>query len=417
MRIEVLCTGDELLTGLTADTNSPFFMERLFALGEQVARTTVVGDVREEIEEALRTLSARAEGVLVSGGLGPTADDLTAECAARVAGVPLVEDAQALKAIQERFAARGLAFTPNNARQARVPRGAEVVQNPVGSAPMFILKLGGCTAYFVPGVPSEYRALVEQAVLPRLAAQIAKQPGRVFRASRLLKTIGVAESHLDARMAPLVAKHPRVTFGYRTHAPENHLKLLAEGPDEASARAALRAALAEVRAELGGLVFGEAEDTLPAVVHALLRSRGETVAAAESCTGGLITQLLTDPPGASEVVRGGTVPYHEDLKATWVKVPPKRLAQFGAVSPEVASDLARGIRDEAGATWGLSATGFAGPTGGTEADPVGTVYLGLAGPAGVEVERHLFFGTRERVRRAAAENAIDLLRRSLLRGP
>jgi nicotinamide-nucleotide amidase len=214
-------------------------------------------------------------------------------------------------------------------------------------------------------------------------------------------------------MAPLAVRHPRVTFGYRTHAPENHLKLLAEGADEASARAALDAALSEVRAELGQAIFGEATDELPAVVNALLRARSETVATAESCTGGLIAQRLTDPAGASQVVRGGAVVYQEDLKANWARVPASRLAQFGAVSREVAADLAQGIRVEANATWGLSATGFAGPTGGTEADPVGTVYLGLAGPGGVEVERHRFFGDRARVRAAAAANAIDLLRRRL----
>lgn len=417
MRIEVLCTGDELLTGLTADTNSPFFMERLFSLGEQVARTTVVGDVREELEEALKTLSARADAVLVSGGLGPTADDLTAECAARVAGVPLVEHAQTLRMLKERFVARGIAFTENNARQARVPQGAEVVTNPVGSAPMFILTLGRCTLFFVPGVPREYQALVEQEVLPRLAERIAAQPSRIHRAARLIKTIGIPESHLDAWMAPIAARHPSVTFGYRTHAPENHLKLLAEGPDAASATRALEAALTEVRATLGVAIFGEAADLLPAVVDALLRARGETVATAESCTGGMMAGLLTDPAGASEVLRGGAVVYQEDLKAKWARVPQARLDRFGAVSAEVAADLAVGIRDEAGATWGLSATGFAGPTGGTEADPVGTVYLGLAGPsdtsATATVERHRFFGTRERVRRAAAANGLDLLRRRL----
>lgn len=413
MRIEVLCTGDELLTGLTADTNSPFFMERLLALGEQVARTTVVGDVREELEEAMRTLFARAEVVLVSGGLGPTSDDLTAECAARVANVPLVEDPETLRSIQARFAARGLTFTPNNARQARVPKGAQVVQNPVGSAPMFILSVGRCTAFFVPGVPREYRALVEGEVIPRLAQRLAAQPGRRFRAARLLKTLGIPESHLDARMAPLAARHPEVTFGYRTHAPENHLKLLAEGDDEASARAALDAVVAEVRAELGPAIFGEGVDELPAVVNALLRARGETVATAESCTGGLIAQRLTEPPGASEVFLGCAVVYQESLKAKWAHVPEERLARYGAVSAEVAADLAQGIRAEAGATWGISATGFAGPGGGTEAAPVGTVFLGLAGPGGVEVAHHRFVGTRERVRAAAAANAVDLLRRRL----
>ena len=168
MRVEVLCTGDELLTGLTVDTNSPYFMEQLLPHGEQVARTTVVGDVREEILEALRTLSAREDVVLVSGGLGPTADDLTAECAAEAAGVPLVESAEALAALEARFARRGILLTPNNRRQARVPRGAEVVLNPNGSAPMFVLRLNRATLFFLPGVPREYRSLVDTEVLPRL---------------------------------------------------------------------------------------------------------------------------------------------------------------------------------------------------------------------------------------------------------
>ena len=175
MRVESLCTGDELLTGTTTDTNSTWFQQRLLGLGEQVARTTVVGDVREEILEALRTLSARADVVLVSGGLGPTSDDLTAEVAAEAAGVPLVLHARAEAQLRERFAKRNIVVTENNLKQVQVPEGAEVVLNPVGSAPMFILRLGRAVLFFLPGVPREFRALVEEAVLPRIRALRAER--------------------------------------------------------------------------------------------------------------------------------------------------------------------------------------------------------------------------------------------------
>src|SRR3954463_1568863 len=224
MRIEILCTGDELLNGTIADTNSPWFMNRLFELGELVTRTTVVGDDRQELVSSMREVSARADAVLVSGGLGPTADDLTAACAAEAAGVPLVEDARAMESLRARFAKRNLELTANNARQAQVPQGAEVVLNPVGSAPMFILTLGRCTLFFVPGVPREYQALVGQEVLPRLAAMLGREAGRPVRKVRVLKTVKIFESHLDAVVMPIAARHPRIRVGYRTHAPENHLK-------------------------------------------------------------------------------------------------------------------------------------------------------------------------------------------------
>src|SRR5262245_24548557 len=262
MRIEALCTGDELLTGVTTDTNSTWFQQQLLAHGEQVARTTIVGDVREEILEALRTLAARADAVLGSGGLGPTADDLTAEVAAEAAGVPLMLHEGALAALRERFARRGLTVTENNLRQVKVPAGSEVVLNPAGSAPMFILRLGRATLFFVPGVPREYRALVESAVLPRIDALRAPRGEAGFRALRLLKTVFLPESHLGARVRPLLAVHPRVTFGFRTHYPENHLKLMAEGRTHEEARAALEAAEAAARPLLGDHLFGVDGETM-----------------------------------------------------------------------------------------------------------------------------------------------------------
>jgi nicotinamide-nucleotide amidase len=401
MRIEILCTGDELLNGTIADTNSPFFMSRLFDLGGTVARTTVVGDVREEIVSALREVSGRAELVLVSGGLGPTSDDLTAECAAEVAGVPLVEDARALEAIRARFARRNLEVTPNNARQARVPRGAEVVLNPVGSAPMFIVTLGRCTLFFLPGVPREYRALVEREVLPRVDALLARRPGRMARATRVLKTVGLAESHLDARVEPIAARHPRIRVGYRTHAPENHLKLIAEAPTPEEAGAALAAVERECRAALGDHVFGADGDELAAVVGARLRERRETLAVAEAYTGGLLCQLLTGVAGAADYLRAGRV------------VPAGSDAVSSGASEEVACQMAGGVRAQAGATWGVAITGEIGPEGHAARDEVGTIFCAVAGEGRSLAERHAFAGDLDRIRRFAAHAAMDLLRRTL----
>ena len=410
MRIEALCTGDELLTGVTTDTNSTWFQQRLLEHGLQVNRTTVVGDVREEILEALQTLSARADVVLVSGGLGPTTDDLTAEVAARAAGVPLVVHEGALAALKERFAVRGLTVTENNIKQVLVPAGSEVVLNPAGSAPMFILRLGNALLFFVPGVPREYRALVETAVLPRIDALRAERGETGFRALRLLKTVFLAESHLDARVRHLHALHPRVTFGFRTQFPENHLKLMAEGRTQEEAREALEAADAAVRPLLGDHLFGVDGDTMASVVGRQLVARRETLALAESCTGGRIGSMLTDVAGASAYFLGSAVTYANDLKERWVSVAHTTLVENGAVSQMVAAEMARGARKGGGSTWALSVTGIAGPDGGTPEKPVGTVFIGLDGPDGTEVKAHRFHGDREWIRSASAYAALDRLR-------
>jgi nicotinamide-nucleotide amidase len=231
---------------------------------------------------------------------------------------------------------------------------------------------------------------------------------------KLLKTVNLPESHLDARMAPLLPKHPLITFGYRTHPPENHLKLLAEAPTKEAALAALAAVEADAREALGPTCFGADEDTLPGVVLAALRARGQRLSLAESCTGGIIASLLTDVPGSSDVLYGGAVTYAEAAKTQWAGVEPALLAQHGAVSHACADAMAHGIRQATHTDWALAVTGYAGPGGGTEADPVGTVYLAVSSAAGTHVERTRFHGDRERVRRFAAHSALDLLRRSVL---
>jgi len=414
VRIEVLCTGDELLSGLTTDTNSPYFMGKLYDMGEKVARSQTVGDVREHIIEALTSVRTRADAVLVSGGLGPTADDLTAECAAEAAGVRLIENAEVLAELKARFAKRNFVFTPNNAKQALVPEGAELVRNPVGTAPMFIQRIEGCTLFFVPGVPREYKALVDREVLPRIAKMLERDRARVFRAARLLKTIGLAESHLDARVAPLAKIHNQVIFGFRTHAPENHLKLLAEGRSQQEADEALAAAERDCRELLAPYVFGADQDSFAAVVGSLLRERNATVGIAESCTGGMTAELLSAPAGASNYFIGSAVVYANAMKERWAGVRRESLETYGAVSKEVAIELAEGARRECSATYGLGITGIAGPSGGTPEKPIGTVCFALATPQGTQSHHQALLGDRERIRLFAAAHALDMLRRHLL---
>ncbi len=416
MRIETLCTGDELLTGLTSDTNSRFFQELLLErCGLTVRRSTVVGDVRADLIEVLDTLAARCDVVLVSGGLGPTTDDLTIECAAEAAGVPLLEDPIVMQHLRARFEKRGIALTENNRRQARVPEGSEAVLNAEGSAPLVIQRRGACTLFFVPGVPREYRHLVASFVIPKLEAMTASSRTTVTRLT-VLKTMGVPESHLDAKVQPLLAKHPAVTFGYRTHAPENHLKLLATGATADEAERVLGLAEHDARALLGDVVFGAGDQTLAQVLGRVLLEKRLTLAVAESCTGGLISAACTAVPGASEWFLGGAATYAASAKTTWAKVPPSLIETHGVVSSPVAEAMAIGAREVLGATCGLSVTGSAGPSGGDPVNPVGTVFIAVATPQGVTIEKHRFGGDRERVRSFAAATALDALRRRLIAG-
>lgn len=411
MRIETICTGDELLTGLTSDTNSRFFQETLLdRTGLTVRRSTVVGDRRDDIIDALNEAAARCDVVLVSGGLGPTSDDLTAECAATAAGVPLVESAEALRHLEQRFKDRGIVLTDNNRRQALVPQGSEVVLNAEGSAPMFIQPRGRCVLFFVPGVPREYRHLVQEHVVPRIAQL---KGSTEVRKLALLKTVGLPESHLDARVKPLAEKYPNVVFGFRTHPPENHLKLLATGATEAEASAALEQVVAEARTILGPTCFGRDAQTLPGVVLAALKQHRQFVALAESCTGGMMAEQLTSEPGASESFYGAACTYLEDAKTQWAGVAEGLLAQYGAVSKETTEAMAKGVLARTGVQWAVSTTGWAGPGGGDAENPVGTVFIGLAGPFGVKVEKYRFHGDRERVRAFATATALDLLRKAL----
>ncbi len=404
LHVEILATGDELLTGQVVDTNSPWLMDRLWDLGVMVRRKVLVGDDRDDLDAALRDTTARADVVVMCGGLGPTEDDLTAERVAAVQGVPLVLDEPSLRAIEERFRSFGRTMTPNNEKQARVPRGAEVIPNPHGTAPGFAATVGRALVVCLPGPPPEFRGLCEAWLLPRLAARTGQIP-----AARLVKLFAVPESHADQAMRAVMddPANAGVRFGFRAHWPEIHVKWSVAGAD-APARA--DRILAAVRGIFGDAIFAEGKDELAGLVVARLAARGERVALAESCTGGLVAELVTRVSGSSQVFDLGVVAYANGMKERFLGVPADVLQASGAVSEPVARALAEGARRAGSATWGIGITGVAGPTGGTPEKPVGTVHVALAGAAGTTATAHVYRGDRERIRKTAAYEALNLLR-------
>ncbi|MGM0577044.1 MAG: competence/damage-inducible protein A [Myxococcota bacterium] len=409
MRIEVLVVGSELLNGDLADTNTARLgrLLREQGLGLQAGQT--VPDDPAAVVEALRLAGDRADLVLVTGGLGPTEDDLTIACAADYAGLPLVEDAATLERIRARFERRGLPFTPNNARQAMVPEGAETLDNPVGTAPGVRMVHARTTFFLFPGVPAELDRLTRDHLLPWLEVHAPVRPVR----SHVFKTFGKTESQVATLLEGMPA-HEHLRVAYRAHFPEIHVTLHVADPDPEAGADLLEAVAADVRERLGDIVYTEdPRRSLAEVVASTLLERGRTLATAESCTGGLVSKLITDVSGVSAAFLEGAVTYSNDAKERRLGIPAALLEAHGAVSEEVARAMAEGIREAAGADYGVSITGIAGPSGGTEAKPVGTVHFAVAGPGGtVHRMRRLPFG-RTRNREVSAYVALDMVRRAL----
>ena len=414
MRAEILTIGDELLRGEIVDSNKALLSERLLAVDVETRFQTSVGDDPEERADAFRRAASRADVVLVSGGLGPTRDDLTAEVLGRTFGRPLRQDAAALETIREFFRRVGREMTSNNAKQACFPEGAEVLPNPVGTAPGFALEAGGAVFFCMPGVPRELALMLDQQVLPRVAKR--RGGGEVVRA-RLLRTFGMGESALDAELSD-VALSGGVSLGFRTAFPDNYLRPVARAASAALAEAMLDRVCEAIRARLGALVYGEGEaETLPVVVVGLLREHGRTLAVAESCTGGLVAELVTQVPGASEVFLGGVVAYANAAKQALLDVPRELLDRHGAVSDEVARAMAEGARRRFGADLGVATTGISGPGGGTAEKPVGLVHVALARGEGTHADSFVFPLDRARHRTLTAQVALDWVRRTLLGAP
>jgi nicotinamide-nucleotide amidase len=409
--LEFIVTGDEVMRGLIADTNTAMTASRLHPLGLSLRRTTVVGDRGEDIRRALVETSVRADFCIVSGGLGPTSDDLTAACAAEAKGVRMVTHQPWIAHLHERWAKirPGEPLPKNNLRQADVPDTAEVLGNPNGSAPAFALRIDRCLFFFLPGVPREYHALIQDLVMPRLVAAT----GNAVLRSRILHCYGVTESRLDELVTPIREAHPEVRFGFRTKFPENHVALVALADDAATAESNLARVEAACREILGSFVYGQDGATFAQAMGERLAARNETVACAESCTGGLLMQLLTEVGGSSRWISGGLVTYSYELKTSLLGVSKELLEKQGAVSEAVARQMAEGARARTGATWTLAITGIAGPGGGTVDKPVGTVWLALCGPRGTVARLSKYRGDRGQVRMQSAFGALQLLREQL----
>ncbi len=377
--LELIAIGDELLNGTIADTNSATLAGELWRRGYPVARTTVVSDRLADIVLVLREAAARADVLVVGGGLGPTEDDRTAEAGALVAGVGRVRDAAALAHIQAFFTTYGRPMPENNARQADIPAGAEVLYSQVGTAPGFALQLGRARAFFFPGVPREYRWFADTYLLPALAAAFAPRP----LAWRTFRCFGGGESQLAKLLCEDTLPGP-VDVAYRAALPDIHITLRAGGGSAAEAQQNLEAAAAVLRERIGGFVYGVDDERFPAVVLQRFQARGATLALGESCTGGLVAEMLTAIPGASTVFVGGVVAYANAAKEALLGVRPETLAAHGAVSAETVIEMAHGARRRFGATVGVAVSGIAGPAGGSPEKPVGTVHF-----AAVTAERTL----------------------------
>jgi nicotinamide-nucleotide amidase len=411
MTAAVLCIGTELTRGELVNTNAAWLAEALTSIGLEVAAVDCVDDDRGRIEACLRRLASEHQLLVCTGGLGPTTDDITTECAARLAGVVLERDHATLAGIEERLARFGRAMAASNAKQADFPVGARILPNPRGTAPGFRLTLLDTPVYFMPGVPSEMKAMFEASVAPDLGALVSEPRHQI-----VLRTFGLPESDVNDRLAGIETAF-EVVLGYRASLPEIEVKVLARATSAATAAERARKAADEVRSRLGDHVSAEGFGSLPESVGALLTQRGLTLAVAESCTGGLAAELLTRTPGSSRHFLGGVVVYANQAKTELLGVPAALLAAHGAVSAEVARAMAEGVRRRLGADIGLAFTGVAGPDGGTEQKPVGLVHWAVATAAGTEQRDRVFIGDRQGIRRRAVFAGLDLVRRRLAPQP
>lgn len=410
---EILSTGEEIRTGALTDTNAGYIAERLRLSGIHVARIQALGDDKDLLVKVFREIGDRADIALVTGGLGPTMDDLSTEAAAAAASVGLKLDNGALRSIEAFFASRQRVMPPSNRKQASVPEGAEILPNPVGTAPGFSFVIGRCRFYFMPGVPHEMRRMLADQVIPRIEKTLPAE--RPVMRMKTLSCFGLAESETGERVAALADHVPGVQVGLRAKFPEIQVKLYTSGTDGAVVDGILAQGADWVRSVLGDHLFSEDESEMAAVVGALLKKKAATLALAESCTGGLIASRVTDVAGSSDFFLMSAVTYANDAKIGVLGVSPETLERHGAVSIETASEMAAGARRVAGATYGLSTSGIAGPDGGSAEKPVGTVCIGLATPDGVRGYRFVFrFGKRSMNKTMFAMKALDLLRRELM---
>ena len=419
MLAETIAVGSEMLTPFRQDTNSLFITERLNQIGVKVAYKTTVGDRMEHLVNAVRTAASRVDIVVIMGGLGPTQDDLTRQAVAEAMGIHIRRNADIVAELYKRFAARRMSMTENNAQQADVLEGAHVVPNANGTAPAQWLDTvyGGHRKILMllPGPPQELRPIFDQECLPRLREALPQR----FIATRTIKVAMIGESACDARIAPIYKHYPDVESTILANgAGDIQLNLICEKQALDLGQNRVDELAGRIEEELDDLIYSTQGESLEEIVLLYLGMKGATLAVAESCTGGLVAERITRVPGSSRSFLGGAVVYSNELKTAFAGVNANLIEQHGAVSAEVAKAMAEGIRKKTGATIGLSITGIAGPSGGSEEKPVGLVYIGIANGKEIEVQQKNFGfatqNTRERVRTLSAQAALDLVRRQLM---
>ncbi|MEP6618639.1 MAG: competence/damage-inducible protein A [bacterium] len=414
MRIEVVTIGDELLLGFTIDTNAAHLARTLAAEGVEIERRTTCGDTAESIATAVREALDRTGAVITTGGLGPTSDDLTKPSIAALFGREMVLDEEHLAWMQDRWRTRFQRPMPaSNRQQAMLPSGARKLTNNHGSAPgIWLEDERGRWVAMLPGVPREMRGMLADTLLPLVRERLGTTR-RVVR-SRTLRTTGVGESHIADLVATIEGGIGDVGLAYLPNADGTDLRVTVRDaePDDADAR--LTAAAERLRRVVGEAVYGEDASDMAEVVLDLCRARGITIGVAESCTGGLLGARLTAIPGSSDVVRGGVIAYENGIKTSMLGVPAELLDEHGAVSEPVARAMASGARQATGVGAALAITGIAGPAGGTEAKPVGTVWIALDLAGDVQSRRYVMVGDRAEIRHRSAQAAMEMLRRALI---
>lgn len=409
MRAEIISVGTELLLGEIVDTNAAFLGRRLAELGVDVYYRQTVGDNQVRLVAAFELALSRADLVLVSGGLGPTMDDITREALAEVLGDRLCLDEGALRQLEAHFTRLGRPMTDNNRRQAYRPSNADFITNRRGTAPGILAHHQGRTIICMPGVPRELETMFEGEVIPRVQGNSNGEKNRVIKSRTLLLT-GLGESAAENAIADIIKEQTNPTIAPYAGLGEVRLRLTATAAGAEEALALIHPLEARLRERLGDVIYGVDGDTLEGVVAEKLTNRGLILAVAESCTGGLVSHRLTNIPGSSVFFRQGMIVYSNEAKKELLDVPDEVLEEFGAVSPQVAEAMARGVRLAGDADLGLAITGIAGPGGATPTKPVGLVYLALAYDGDCLVEKHTFSGQREEVKYRASQAALNILR-------
>ena len=407
MNIEIVTTGNELLSGLTMDTNFFWVSGLLADNGFVVKFHTTVGDYYQDLVEAFGNAQKRADIVVVTGGLGPTKDDLTAEAAARFFGVDLTEHPDALNMIKERFSQRKRKLLEINKKPAALPAGSKIINNNIGTAPGFYFNNKGTIYYFLPGVPKEFKPMMQEFVLSDLNTRFKDTPKTQCV---LIKTFGLKESEVALKVQDLDKNG--VYLGYRSHFPEVHLRITAEG---SSSNEKISGFLKNIKSKIGEYIFTEAEKTMEEVVGFLLLEKGLTISLAESCTGGLVSDRITNVAGSSKYFNRAVVCYSNDSKVNDLGVNSSLIEKHGAVSPEVAEAMAKGILNLSGSDIGVAITGIAGPGGGSAQKPVGTVHICLISKKGdIILEKFSYHGDRQQVKLITSTQCLDMIRKFLL---